>query len=221
MTREDRIYSAFKRILKSRTTKDVAKGAAVGGALGAGVGVIAKGISNKRKGEKFFRGTGKAALVGGGTGAVIGGVANAKIQGNKRKEEYRKVVAGRFASRDERAEDFRNRERLKNKLDHKALQQNDVKLDKKSIERSGKEGPTLIKSVHGSGNRDVYKSMRQNPHTSGDLRRKYVEAKVDERWKKQPESHRGYDARMRKKSKVTETDKNDADEAIRNHKSKK
>lgn len=44
----------------------------VGALAGAGTGVIAKGIHNKSKGEKFFKGAGKSALVGGVAGGAVG-----------------------------------------------------------------------------------------------------------------------------------------------------
>lgn len=98
MTREDRIYSVFLEITEDKFSRDpyskwekshIKKGAIKG--LGAGVligatsNVIRKGLKNRKGKEKFFKGTGKAALKGGAVGGIIGTGIGAGLAHGKNK----------------------------------------------------------------------------------------------------------------------------------------
>lgn len=107
LTYEERHYAAkgfistfnSKRTNKKSIGRAALKGGAIGLAGGAALGIAAKGISNRRKGEKFFKGTGKAALVGGSVGAVAGAGVGAgmelKKQGNAQTDALNKAKAKR------------------------------------------------------------------------------------------------------------------------------
>jgi hypothetical protein len=65
--------AAAKKVFFSKARMGtMGKHAAVGAGAGAGVGLLVNGIRNRRKGEKFLKGGGKAALIGGGAGAAVG-----------------------------------------------------------------------------------------------------------------------------------------------------
>lgn len=120
LTYEERHYAAkgfFATINSKRTNKKsigraALKGGAIGLAGGVALGIAAKGISNRRKGEKFFKGTGKAALVGGSVGAVagagIGAGLDVRKQGKSQADALTKAKALRLQTNKEN-KDFKTR----------------------------------------------------------------------------------------------------------------
>lgn len=216
LTYEERYYAAMSKIKKAFKRSDkkelrnaALKGGAYGLAAGAGVGVLAKGIHNRRKGEKFFKGTGKAALVGGGTGAVVGaGVGAGMHLRSSEANKLAKLKTEREGTKEARAKDFLNRKTLKDKLKSKDNSSGWVDMYKHNLTVGSDE-----EINRGYKHTNLSTHLRNVPIISGPYRKRYTQSRWDERAKKK--------ARDNKRKLTHSSDSKDADEAIAKFENKK